>query len=193
MTPDDTAAIARVTLPLGSQVQIAISQDIAQKTITISSPNLNLQIAGMLAPQMGPAGCPVGFQALVSNSLLQVAEHDGRFYCRDGHTRALQLLKHGITHVPALVKTFADYSEIAPRLGLLTEAVTRGSNGRSPDPFTVLDGERRHELAVRLVVAHQVKAVTDHGGRRIASTDVGEFPTQLRSVFRPLFQQTLLG
>jgi hypothetical protein len=108
-------------------VQLALAQDPAQKTITLSSSNLN-QAVGFLQPQMGPNGCAVGFQTTVSNSILQVAHLDGRYYCRDGHTRALQLLKRGITHVPALVKKFASYSEVAPRQNLLPEEIAQGTN-----------------------------------------------------------------
>lgn len=128
LDPDDTLAIAAVTLPLAVEVQLAVGQDPAQKTITLSSSNLNLQAVGFLQPQMGPNGCAVGFQTTVSNSLLQVARFDGCYYCRDGHTRALQLLKRGITRVPALVKEFASYSEVAPRQNLLPEAVAHGAN-----------------------------------------------------------------
>ncbi len=128
LDPDDTLAIAKVTLPHAVEVQLAVGQDPAQKTITLSSSNLNLQAVGFLQPQMGPNGCAVGFQTTVSNSLLQVARFDGHYYCRDGHTRAVQLLKRGIARVPGLVKEFTSYSEVAPRPNLLPEEIAHGTN-----------------------------------------------------------------
>ena len=135
LDPDDTRAIAGVTLPLAVEMELAVGQDPGQKTITLSSSNLNLQAVGFVQPEMGPNGCALGFQTTVSNSLLQVAHFDGCYYCRDGHTRALQLLKRGITRVPALVKEFSSYSEVAPRPNLLPEAVAHGANPPTLEDF----------------------------------------------------------
>jgi hypothetical protein len=128
LDPEDTRAIAELTLPVAVEVQLSVTQDPVHRTTTLSCPNLNLQLLGLLQPQMSPNGCAVGFQTTVSNSLLQVGHLDGRFYCRDGHTRALQLLKRGITVVPALAKECANYAEVAPRPNLLPEAVLLGAN-----------------------------------------------------------------
>jgi hypothetical protein len=128
LDPGDVRAIAEVTLPHAVEVQLAVVPDPARRTITLSCPNLNLQLLGPLEPQMSPNGCAVGFQTTVSNSLLQVAHMDGRFFCRDGHTRALQLLRRGIERVPALVKEFASYADVAPRSNPLDEVIALGAN-----------------------------------------------------------------
>jgi len=126
--PTDTCGLAEITLPLAREAQLSVVGDVTQRSVTLTSPDLNLQLVGPVPPQMGPAGCILGFNSIVANSLLQVAHHEGRYFCRDGHTRALQLLKRGITTVPAIVKEFKSYAEVAPRPNLLPEAVTMGSN-----------------------------------------------------------------
>jgi hypothetical protein len=128
LRPEDVRGIAEMTLPTAVEVQLSVAQDPLQKTTTVACSNPNLQLVGLLPPQMGPTGCSVGVQTTVLNSLLQVAHLDDRFYCRDGHTRALQLLKCGISRVPALIKEFASYAEVAPRPNLLPEMVALGAN-----------------------------------------------------------------
>jgi hypothetical protein len=120
--------VAQLTLPLATEVQLSIGVDATQKSVTVTCANPNLQLLGPLQPQTGPNGCVVGFQTTVSNSFLQVGVFDGRYFCRDGHTRALQLLKRGITHAPVLVKQFASYAEVAPRPNLLPDVIALGSN-----------------------------------------------------------------
>ena len=63
------------------------------------------------------------------------------------------------------------------------------AQARGPDRFTVLDGEGPHELVVQPLVDQQVKALGDHGGRRITGADVPHLPAQLRSTLWPLRKQ----
>lgn len=129
----DMADLARVTLPLSTQVEMAMSCDPASKVWTVTSDNLNLQVLGPLEPDFDSAGFPVGFKVTVSNSLLQVAHLDGRYFCYDSHHRSYQLLRRGIREVPALVRSFSTFAELAPKKGLFPPEVLLGEN-----PPTVL-------------------------------------------------------
>lgn len=119
-------SIANVTLPLSVDVELAVAHDGPQKTWTLSTRNLNLQVMGPLEPSMGSDGCGVGYKVCAPNSIFQVAHFDGRFFCRDGHHRAYQLLRRGISQVPALVRDFKTFAELAPKATLLPEAVLLG-------------------------------------------------------------------
>jgi hypothetical protein len=127
LDPTDTRGIAKITLPTETQVPMSVSHNPAQKTITLASPSLNLQVVSGEVEQ-SQAGFTVKLLTTCPTSVIQAAHFDGRYFCRDGHTRALQLLKRGITTVPAVVKEFSTYAEVAPSRNLLPEAVTRGSN-----------------------------------------------------------------
>jgi hypothetical protein len=128
LSPGDAQRIAAVTLPIETQVEMSVAPDPAQKTITLSSPNLNLKLLGLQAQPGAGGGCVMSFQAGAVNSILQVARLNGRYFCRDGHTRAVQLLRHRIVRVPALLKEFSSYSEVAPNPNLFPEAVSLGTN-----------------------------------------------------------------
>ena len=119
-------SIASVTLPLSVNVELAVAHDPRQRTWTLSTRNLNLQVLGPLEPRMGSDGCVVGYNICAPYSVFQVAHFDGRFFCRDGHHRAYQLLRRGIATVPALVREFDSFAELAPKASLLPESVLRG-------------------------------------------------------------------
>jgi hypothetical protein len=127
LDPDNERGIAEVTLPTQTESQVSLAPDPAQKTVAVASPNLNLQIVG-LQVEPAPDGCVISFKAAAPNSILQVGHFNGRYFCRDGHTRAVQLLKRGVNRVPAVVKDFASYVELAPRPTLFPEAISLGSN-----------------------------------------------------------------
>jgi hypothetical protein len=57
---------------------------------------------------------------------MQVAGLAGRYFLRDGYHRAYGLLNAGITHVPALVKDFGSFEEIALPPGMLPQAAYLG-------------------------------------------------------------------
>jgi hypothetical protein len=63
-----------------------------------------------------------------------VAHLDGRYFCYDGHHRSYQLLRRGIREVPALVRSFSMFAELAPKKGLFPPEVLLGENAP-----TVLD------------------------------------------------------
>lgn len=115
-------------MPTETKAQVAFAPPSgAQKTFTLSSPNLNLQVVGAEIEQ-SPMGLGLKLQTACPNSVLQVAHYNDHYYCRDGHTRALQLLMRGITVVPAVMKEFSNYGELAPSPNLLPEAITCGAN-----------------------------------------------------------------
>jgi len=70
--------IASVTLPLSVNVELAVAHDPRQRTWTLSTRNLNLQVLGPLEPRMGSDGCGVGYNICAPNSVFQVAHFDGR-------------------------------------------------------------------------------------------------------------------
>lgn len=127
VTSDDTRSLANITLPLGVSVQMAISYDVPQRAWTVSSGNLNLQVIAPLEPNPS-APFSFGFNVAPSNSLLQVGRFGERYFCTDGHHRAYQLLRNGISNVPALVRDLNAYTELAPKQGLLPEPVLLGEN-----------------------------------------------------------------
>jgi hypothetical protein len=123
----DMAELARITLPLMTDVHMDVSCNALQRVWTVSSRNLNLQVLSLVEPTPG-APCAFGFSIAPSNSVFQVAHFEDRYFCRDGHHRAYQLLKRGIRTVPALVRSFSSYGELAPKGNLLSEAILRGEN-----------------------------------------------------------------
>jgi len=123
---DNVRSLAEITLPLSVDVELAVAYDAPQKTWHLSTRNLNLQAMGPLQPTMDSDGCGVGYKVAAANSLFQVAHFGGRYFCRDGHHRAYQLLRKGIREVPALVRDFDSFAELAPRAGLLAQEVLCG-------------------------------------------------------------------
>jgi hypothetical protein len=151
----ETRSIAEITLPTELQAQVSFAGNPQQKIFTLSSPNLNLQVVAAEIEQ-NPIGLGLKLQTACPNSVLQVAHYNDRYFCRDGHTRALQLLKRGITVVPAVIKEFSSYQEVAPGPNLLPEAITLGSN-----PPTLADFlDERVSAEVRLPVTRKLIVVS---------------------------------
>lgn len=125
--PDEKAELAGITLPLMTDVQMDVSFNAPQRVWTVSSRNLNLQVLAPVEPT-DVAPCAFGFSVAPSNSLFQVAHFEDRYFCRDGHHRAYQLLRRGIRTVPALVRSFSSYSELAPKGNLFPEAILLGKS-----------------------------------------------------------------
>jgi len=147
---------AAVTLPNVIEVAMAVAADPLQKTITLASPDLNLQVLGLQTQPSQDGSCMMSFQAGAMRSILQVAHFDGRYFCRDGHTRAVQLLRHGIKVVPALVRDFGTYAEIAQAPNLLPDPIALGSN-----PPTIADFlDDRVSAAVSLNMTRKVVVVS---------------------------------
>jgi len=67
-----------------------------------------------------------GFAVTLQKSYLQVAGLGGRYFLRDGYHRAFGLLAAGIRHVPALVKDFESFEQVALPQGLLPQAAYLG-------------------------------------------------------------------
>jgi hypothetical protein len=135
----DTRSLASVTLPLSVDVELAMAHDPAQRAWTVSTRNLNLRVMGPLKPTMNSDGCSLGYIVSAPNSVLQVGHFEGRFFCRDGHHRAYQLLRRGISQVPALIRDFESFGDLAPAASLLPEAVLRGE--KPPTLTDFLDDE----------------------------------------------------
>lgn len=106
--PDDVAAIAALTLPVGlSEDNIPVQFDEERRTWLISAANPNLKLAGPFGGVIQDGAPPIfGFTVAIPPSFLQVARHHGRYVLRDGYHRAFGLLQRGVTLAPALVHDF---------------------------------------------------------------------------------------
>jgi hypothetical protein len=124
---DDLGSLATVTLPIATQSRQAVVYDAEQRAWSVSSENLNLQVLAEASAEAQPAGHVFGFIVGVLNSVLQVGHFKGRYFCRDGHHRAYQLLRKGVRHVPAVVREFEAHQELAPRPGLFTKEICVGT------------------------------------------------------------------
>lgn len=132
LDPGDLRAIARLTLPARHPQPVGdlpAGDDITPiqgqyhsrtKTYTITSPNLNLTVAGNFdAPGNENATQPGGllghgFNITIPSSFIQVARFQGRYLLRDGTHRSFGLLSRGITRVPAYVRDFTTADDLAP-------------------------------------------------------------------------------
>src|SRR5207244_3071180 len=61
------------------------------------------------------------------------------------------------------------------KIGLLLR-ITDLAQAGLPDSFAVLDAERLDELVFQPVVAQQIQAVANHGGRRVTETHIRHLP-----------------
>ena len=79
-----------------------------------------------------PSGARVqffGFAVGLMPSLMSVIEIAGRYVLRDGYHRSIGFIESGITHVPALVKSFESWQDAKmPPAGMLSPDVVLGDH-----------------------------------------------------------------
>ncbi|HXL95668.1 MAG TPA: hypothetical protein VN969_42655 [Streptosporangiaceae bacterium] len=113
---DDLAAIAAITLPTRAAEPPRIQFDQSRQLYMVASPDLNLQIVGYVsgpAPD-GSGAVALGFTVMAAPSFLNVVRFQDRVLLRDGYHRAYGFLNHGITHVPAFIRTMEAIEDVIP-------------------------------------------------------------------------------
>lgn len=114
-------ALAVVSLPIAAPVALPVLFDPSKNTWIFSSSNPNLRIEGNFNAQVQPGRMGFGFLVGISTSFIQVALYRDRYLLRDGYHRAFGFLSRGITNVPAFVRLFASYDELALPAGMLPQ------------------------------------------------------------------------
>lgn len=160
LDPNDSLAIARLTLPLSVSTVLHPSFDSARPICTISARNPNLRVVGMNV-QAQPGALVVSYAVAVTASFLSVARLNGRYILVDGYHRAAGLLRRGITKVPALVREASSIEQLGlPPTGLLPSSVYLGS--RPPILLDYIDDtvsvDTRLPTTVKLVVLQAIEA-----------------------------------
>ncbi len=117
--PADMTSLARISLPIPAPAALAAQFDESKQAWIFSSPNPNLRIAGHFQAQAQPGVNVFGFPVALLPSFLQVAFYRDRYLLRDGYHRAFGFLKSGVTRVPAFVKEFTTFDELALPAGML--------------------------------------------------------------------------
>jgi hypothetical protein len=135
LASSDIGKIIRLTLPLPVEAPPLV-QHPSDSVWLVSSNDPHFHIA---EAAHDPAEGVLGFRLGRATSVMRVAELDGRLICQDGHHRALQLLRRSIALVPALLKSFSSFPEIAVAPGLFSEEVCMGD--RPPTLADLLDNE----------------------------------------------------
>jgi len=124
--PDDVLTLVQITLPLPEPGAVPAAFDAAKNAWILSSPNPNLRVTGHFNAQVAPGVMGFGFAVAVQKSYLQVAGLGGRYFLRDGYHRAYGLLTAGIRQVPALVKEYDSFEQVAMPVGLLPQGAYLG-------------------------------------------------------------------
>ena len=132
----DLQALADITLPIPAPQSLSYQVDSQRNVAVLSSPDGNLRVVGFAAQQV-PRGTLMGFIVEIATSYLQIAEIGGRFVLRDGNNRAAALVNHGITRVPALIRSFGHGEDLGIPKGVLAPAVYLGD--RPPTPVDYWD------------------------------------------------------
>jgi len=130
----DVQALADITLPIPTPQALSYQVDSQRNVAMLSSPDGNLRVVGFAAQQV-PRGTLMGFIVEIATSFLQVAEIGGRFVLRDGNNRAAALVKHGITRVPALFRSFGQGEDLGIPKGVLAPAVYLGERPPTPADY----------------------------------------------------------
>jgi hypothetical protein len=132
--PKDLVAIAALSIPIPptDPPDLQAVFDPSKQAHMMSSPNPNLRVLGQVATmgEMGP-GLRVhvfGFAVMLSTSCLNVGGVAGHYFLRDGYHRAIGFLQSGITHVPALVRQYANIQEASMPAGMLSPDVVLGDH-----------------------------------------------------------------
>jgi hypothetical protein len=132
--PPSVAALANITLPLTSQHEFNVQPDQTRALWSITSMNPNLRVFGNIAGPPTPGQAPwFGFAVAATPSMMQVVRNRGRYILRDGYHRAVSLLAHGITIVPAFIWDDSVVEQVLPP-GMLPQNAYWG-----PRPPVLLD------------------------------------------------------
>lgn len=123
----DMVALANITMPLPSAETLPVAFDQTKNAWIISSPNPNLRVAGHFNAEVAPGITGLGFAVALQKSYVQVAGLGGRYFLRDGYHRAYGLLAAGVRLVPALVREFNSFEEVALPAGLLPQGAYLGN------------------------------------------------------------------
>jgi len=123
---NDPLSVARIALPLPSDVIPPAQFDPHHNTWVISSRNPNLRIVGNFQGPAGPGVGALGFLVRVLPSFVQVAKYQGRYVLRDGYHRSLGFLFRGIHDVPVFYKEFGQFEELGLPQGMLPQAAFLG-------------------------------------------------------------------
>jgi hypothetical protein len=132
--PGDIASLAAITLPMPATAPLPAQHDPVHKTWIISSRNHNLRIVAPFQGEVQPGTIGLGFGLNVAPSMIQVARLGDRYLLRDGYHRAVGLLRRGISHVPAFVRTFESFEQLALNPGMLPQDAYLGDR-----PPTIMD------------------------------------------------------
>jgi hypothetical protein len=136
---------------------IAPGFDATKNAWTLSSANPNLRVVGNTAgPIKDPPGLfAMGFVVAELESFMQVALYEGRWFLRDGHHRAANLLQAGIRFAPAFTQHFERPEELVIPNGLPLGAVLGLNPPRMPDFFDDSVSSEVHLPASRKVIVVQ--------------------------------------
>lgn len=154
----DRAQVVELCMPSANQqVQVDFSKDSGDRAFTFSSlsPNLRLQaVQGGLGPSGTSLTCHLGF----GSPFLNVVQLGDRYFLRDGSHRAVGLLRHDVTVVPAIVITGTSAADLTVNPDLFTTDITLGD--RPPLVADFLD-ERVTAPATRRPMRKVVRIRTD--------------------------------
>lgn len=125
----DLISIAKITLPYASNQEYPGAFDPSKNAFVFSSQNPNLRVAGSVANNGA-----FGFVVTVSNSFVQIAKCQGRYFIRDGHHRSYGLLANGLSKIPVLYKEYSSFSQMNIPVGIFPMEILA-----SPQPPMLTD------------------------------------------------------
>jgi len=140
------ASLASRSLPIADPSALPVQFDPTKNTWIFSSANPNLRIVGNFGGPVQPGQNGFGFFVGILASFLQVARYRERYLLRDGYHRAFGFLSRGITRVPAFVRDFATYEELALPAGMLPQESFLGD--RPPALCDYLDEDVSAEISI---------------------------------------------
>jgi hypothetical protein len=155
---ESLADVASVALPVpDEEMSVPIQFDPTRNAWMVSSPNPNLRIVGQFQVPVGPGVAGLGFALTITPSFLQVGEFQGRYILTDGYHRAYGLLRRGINIVPAFVRSYATFEELAIPQGMLPQDAFLGDH-----PPTLADYDD-NLVAAEVNVPATHKLIVVHG------------------------------
>lgn len=148
--PNDFLAIANISLPKVNTNNSLVTFDSIKNAWVFSSPNPNLRIIGNFSAN----GNLFGFAAGISNSFIQIAKCQGRYFLRDGTHRAFGFLSNSINIVPVLYKEYNSIFEMGLPQGLFPSETLLGD--RPPmltDYFEpIVSGEAYFPVSTKVLI-----------------------------------------
>lgn len=122
------SSLIDLCFPTSVTQELRFSKDGDGKGMTLSTPDMNLRVAGAIfAPQVtvGPGVTKPAIQILleIPISMMTVGCLRGRYFLRDGYHRAGGLLRTGKPIVPCIVIDAPTIQELIPTAGLFSEDV----------------------------------------------------------------------